>query len=64
MVETQEGKCCICQKVPNELHIDHNHDTGKIRGLLCFNCNTSLGKFEDSEELLMQAILYLRERNV
>ncbi len=49
MVNGQGGECRICHKTPKEkqrLHIDHDHETGRIRGLLCFNCNTALGWYE------------------
>lgn len=47
LVLSQEGRCAICGKVPKgRLHIDHCHDTGRIRGLLCTGCNTRLGWFE------------------
>lgn len=61
----QGNKCAICkiekEKVStnNGLHIDHCHTTGKVRGLLCGNCNRGLGMFEDSPELLQSAINYL-----
>jgi len=48
MLEAQGGKCAICKNPPKggsrskHLHIDHDHDSGKIRGLLCLRCNTRL----------------------
>jgi len=49
----QEGKCAICQKswqeFTREFAVDHDHVTGKIRGLLCFLCNTKLAVLESSE---------------
>lgn len=41
--------------------MDHDHETNQIRGLLCFTCNTALGKFLDSEKLLEAALTYLRK---
>lgn len=64
------GVCEICKrptagrgKKNNNLSVDHNHETGKIRGLLCSNCNTGLGLFADNPDLLIQAINYLKEKN-
>ena len=56
----QLGKCAICQQTYHStLHIDHDHSNGKIRGLLCNNCNRGLGHFKDSTELLENASKYL-----
>lgn len=56
--EAQNGKCAIC-KVGNASHLDHDHDTGRVRGLLCIKCNTGLGMFLDRIELLDAAKEYL-----
>lgn len=53
--------CEICGST-KDLCYDHNHDTGDFRGVLCNHCNRSLGGFMDSEELLLKAIDYLKER--
>lgn len=60
-LEAQKHKCAICgSKDENkELAVDHCHATGKVRGLLCWRCNGTLGKFEDNVELLQSAINYL-----
>lgn len=70
MLEAQEGVCAICGKPetkPNAkyLAVDHNHETGVIRGLLCNNCNRALGLLGDNVETLQNAINYLlkHERN-
>lgn len=56
----QGGLCAICQLEPEDaLHVDHNHDTGQIRGLLCSDCNYGIGIFEESTNLLRSAITYL-----
>ena len=63
----QNGKCAICGRKQPEtgshryksLAVDHCHETGKIRGLLCNNCNRALGLFQDSPELLCRAAEYL-----
>ena len=60
----QQGQCLICDTVNNNgrnLSVDHNHKTGKIRGLLCTVCNSALGKFKDSKEMLLKAISYLEK---
>lgn len=60
--ERQGGKCALCLEEPSTqrgLHLDHCHETGEIRGLLCHNCNIALGCFKDDPALLMRAIKYL-----
>ena len=60
MVEERDGRCDICARIPaGRLHIDHNHATGKIRGLLCGTCNRGIGSLGDSVELLKAALRYL-----
>lgn len=57
----QNNLCAICCEEPEEnLHVDHDHVTGEVRGLLCNNCNNGLGRFKDNIESLENAILYLR----
>lgn len=70
MHAAQDGVCLICSGVQkgrgamnNVLAVDHNHQTGKIRGLLCTNCNTGIGNLRDSIEMLEKAIIYLKERD-
>ena len=47
LVDKQNGRCGICRQVYNtKLHIDHDHKTNKIRGLLCLSCNVQLGVYE------------------
>ena len=67
MAIAQEGKCAICRgdethtrggKV-KALSVDHDHVTGKIRGLLCSECNQALGKVKDSRETLLAMVAYL-----
>ena len=61
--DKQNGRCAICNKHNFEcnkiLSLDHCHNTGKIRGLLCSHCNHGLGQFKDDTELLIQAMKYL-----
>jgi hypothetical protein len=66
----QNGKCDICRKEENRksrsggiarLCLDHCHETGKVRALLCHDCNTAIGKFKDDIQLLKNAISYLEK---
>lgn len=62
MFEEQNGVCAICgEPRPEErtLHIDHDHETGVIRALLCFRCNNALGDFREEYELFQRAADYL-----
>ena len=75
MVQSQGGVCAICggvndtrrrgthngKNIATSLAVDHNHKTGKVRGLLCSTCNTSIGSFKDDPVLLKKAIHYLEE---
>jgi hypothetical protein len=56
----QGGKCLICECVPDvKLAVDHDHDTGAIRGLLCKQCNFALGQFGDDLTKLRGAVAYM-----
>ena len=62
----QEGRCSICDKtsnryLTNNLDIDHDHNTGKVRGLLCNNCNRGIGHLQEDVNILRKAIEYLKE---
>lgn len=57
----QENRCAICQKESEQLWIDHDHQTGKIRALLCPSCNLLIGKLEASSCLLDKALKYLKK---
>lgn len=64
----QNGKCAICGCVLNSSRYtrfagDHDHKTGKLRGLLCSNCNTALGLLKDSPIRLKQALTYLERHS-
>lgn len=66
MFEKQNGVCAICQEPPDELDclcVDHCHASNRIRSLLCRKCNTGLGSFRDSSDLLEAAINYLRSHS-
>jgi len=73
MLVTQGGCCAICRiDLPGKFYIDHDHaccshsgSCGKcVRGILCSNCNTGLGRFSDSVELMLTAIEYLSRRPI
>ena len=61
LLNKQDGVCLICgqKDLDKFLAVDHCHETGRIRGLLCNGCNSGLGHFKDDPELLKRAILYL-----
>jgi hypothetical protein len=64
MFEDQQGHCAICLTTSiKALHVDHNHETGKIRALLCSHCNVGLGHFKESLNLLERAKDYLCKHN-
>jgi hypothetical protein len=59
LIVEQGGVCAICGR-PDPEHVDHDHATGLVRGVLCFNCNGGLGQFRDNAEFLAAAIEYLQ----
>jgi len=61
--KAQGGRCAICGEIPENqrLSVDHCHESGKIRGLLCQPCNLGLGSFKDDKELLGKAKAYLEK---
>lgn len=72
MLEAQGGICAICKQPETHkrngkikaLAVDHHHGTGKIRGLLCADCNTGIGKLKDSVNVLQSAIDYLHKHSI
>lgn len=71
--ESQNHKCKICgrelklygsKNAEDTAHIDHNHTTGQVRGILCSSCNTGLGKFYDNPVFLQAAIDYLNNSQI
>jgi len=65
MLERQANTCAICGKTPEEneqrLSVDHDHDTGEVRSLLCNGCNGALGLMQDDPDVLQAACDYLKE---
>jgi hypothetical protein len=59
LLAEQGGRCAICGGADPQ-HVDHDHRTGWVRGLLCFNCNGGLGQFKDDPKLLAGAYTYLK----
>lgn len=65
MVRAQEGRCAVCGESPERsLHIDHDHDTGAVRGLLCNSCNLALGFLKDSPAVVERMLAYIRQHKV
>lgn len=59
LINKQKNKCAICGNEMKKPHIDHNHKLNKVRGLLCFSCNSMLGLVHDNLFILNNAIGYL-----
>lgn len=62
MLVEQFGRCAICHDPCPEdrrLHVDHNHETGQVRSLLCYGCNSGLGSFKDDLGRMKAAVAYL-----
>ncbi len=73
----QKGVCAICGKPSTKiqkrgngngkvgecLHVDHDHKTGKIRGLLCYSCNVNIARFKEDYKLLRMAVDYLENNS-
>lgn len=66
MLSEQQGGCAICGTAEaggrGFFHVDHDHETEEIRGLLCANCNLGIGNMADSPEILEEAARYLRKQ--
>ncbi len=69
MLSCQDNRCKICNKSlnieydPRDVHVDHNHNNGKVRGILCSKCNTALGAFQENVDILYKAIEYLLDKD-
>lgn len=61
MLTRQGGGCAICHRT-EKLHVDHCHDSSRVRGVLCENCNRGIGMFKDDPALLQRAIDYLNQQ--
>ena len=65
LFDRQNNRCKICKELDTNkvkhFAVDHCHNTNKVRGILCNNCNRAIGLFKDSKELLQNAINYLNE---
>ena len=64
MIEKQDNKCKICGCDMNKPHVDHNHKTGKVRHLLCHQCNTALGLLKEDTRILQNMISYINNDNL
>lgn len=67
LLAEQDGRCAICRRRPRDdisFHVDHDHVTGRVRGLLCFPCNNALGDFDDSPVVLARAADYVIEDRI
>lgn len=71
LLDVQNGRCAICHQKETDtlrgkvksLAVDHDHNTGKIRGLLCSSCNKAIGFLRDNPEIALRAATYLEEHN-
>jgi hypothetical protein len=64
MFLAQDGRCAICGQTEKDglrLRVDHDHESGFIRGLLCHTCNCGIGMFQEKLDLLIKAVSYLQE---
>lgn len=61
MLSLQSGLCEICQRFLKKSCVDHDHITGKIRGLLCLQCNSALGLLKEDSNILQNAINYIKK---
>lgn len=66
LFERQNGNCAICglPEIMRRLSVDHNHETGEVRGLLCATCNLLIGNAKENADILLKAIDYLQSQEV
>lgn len=66
MLQEQDYKCAICLRRPTTkkpLAVDHHHQTGIVRGLLCNNCNSGIGFLQEDPEVMRNAVVYVEKHN-
>lgn len=67
MLVSQQNACALCKKLHEidgeQFDVDHSHNTGKVRGILCTSCNKGLGLFKDNPALLRDAAIYVEARS-
>lgn len=65
LLAKQDGRCAICQRraeeLPQRLAVDHDWQTGRVRGLLCVNCNSGIGQLADDPQRVARALRYLQQ---
>ncbi len=61
ILEKQNGVCAVCGKKDAPLCVDHNHISGKVRGILCRKCNSAIGLLQDDKEIVKRAFEYLEK---
>lgn len=61
LLALSEGRCAICGTKPRRLCLDHNHRTGKVRGILCDECNRGIGLLKDDSDIVFEAAKYLKK---
>jgi hypothetical protein len=66
LLESQGGRCAICRRIDpgRALSVDHDHQSGRVRGLLCSSCNVLLGHAREDPTTLVAAITYLEQRSL
>lgn len=68
ILRSQGGRCAVCSTeqcvTGKNFAVDHDHNTGNVRGLLCQRCNTGIGKFRDDPEILSNALAYVTGRGL
>lgn len=62
LIAERNGRCACCNQTCEEFHVDHDHETGEVRGMVCRNCNSGIGLLGDNIAGLERAIAYLRKQ--